>query len=529
MHDIFITDIKSIIWGIVMYYLLQFRRLFLLLVLLLLPLQMSIGSEKSYFTDVLKLVPKTVNINFAQENSEGVFIGGDSPNKEVLGKFVKRLKNDKVGYSVTQTGTFNNFNLKIIKLSENAPVHNKSKDPLSSYSGVDTASFPCDKAKTVLEKSICSNKSLGLADKRMSDYYFKLISTLGENEKSGLKKDQRKWLESRARLCGSSDTNCLLKLYNERIHFLRKDYENLTPYRLSGDVRLNELSSTCGFDEVEFPDDFFVLASGAYKGVVQNNQIDQSGHRATRFEIVVNSTDKPAVLILGAYEPSIWNISWTKGTHILAVLVTGYHRQVLAGLPADTPVLNSSYDNRGPCKYLYMAEKNLHKLNPLSEKVFNKKVNKVVFAKSGYAVLGRKLSRNSNLFTSKDTPPEKFIDGSKPRAGKDGIRDAISKGVLRPVTRADLHNWAKQKAAISKSDDLPPVENGNPLKAYMPRRSHNGYVILKKFTIPAGLYGAHSATFFLDEGVPYPEGKLGHSVLYDFNTMSCRGPACGVR
>ena len=53
------------------------------------------------------------------------------------------------------------------------------------------------------------------------------------------------------------------------------------------------------------------------------------------------------------------------------------------------------------------------------------------------------------------------------------------------------------------------------------------YVVLKAYALPAGLYGANSATFFVPKGVPRPSGNLGHSTLYDFNTMTCAGIPCG--
>ena len=62
---------------------------------------------------------------------------------------------------------------------------------------------------------------------------------------------------------------------------------------------------------------FAVFASGGYSGRTLDFQIDQSGHQATQFDVVVNSPTKPAVLMLGAYEPSIWNISWTPKTKIV--------------------------------------------------------------------------------------------------------------------------------------------------------------------------------------------------------------------
>ena len=57
---------------------------------------------------------------------------------------------------------------------------------------------------------------------------------------------------------------------------------------------------------------------------------------------------------------------------------------------------------------------------------------------------------------------------------------------------------------------------------------HHGYVVLKPFELPPGLYGAHSATFFVPNGVSRPTGNPGHSAIYDFNTLTCQGAICGM-
>ena len=49
-------------------------------------------------------------------------------------------------------------------------------------------------------------------------------------------------------------------------------------------------------------------------------------------DVVVNYSSKPVVLMLGAYEPTIWNIKWTPTTHIVALLVSGYRRQAVLAL-----------------------------------------------------------------------------------------------------------------------------------------------------------------------------------------------------
>ena len=57
---------------------------------------------------------------------------------------------------------------------------------------------------------------------------------------------------------------------------------------------------------------------------------------------------------------------------------------------------------------------------------------------------------------------------------------------------------------------------------------HNVYVVLGEMQVPAGLFGAHSATFIVPSGVPRPTGDLGHSKVLDHNTMTCAGLTCGM-
>ena len=394
------------------------------------------------------------------------------------------------------------------------------------YSVGFAASFDCADASSTLEKTICSDEELNKADEYMAQYYFKLKESLNTKESKKLLNAQRAWLKLRTTECAADDSSCLKKLYHDRIHALRQRYENLVPFTFPGEESLQGFRSECGFAELSFPDDFSVYATGWYGGRPLDVQLKQGGGPATQFDIVVNSPQKPVVLILGAYKASIWNIGWTKGTHIVAVLATGYHRQAVAGLPKETPMLISTHENRGPCGYLYVSEKKLSELNPLSQRVFNKPVDMVYYAKAGKAVVGQPISQGEQLFTSSDTPLESFVDTTLPRPGDAGLSDALAQGLIRPVTRQDLEAWAQRKAELAPKDTVPPVADGDSREAFMPRNVHNGFVILKKFHVPPGLYGGHSATFFLLEGVPYPEGELGHSTLYDFNTMTCRGVGC---
>jgi uncharacterized protein YecT (DUF1311 family) len=391
------------------------------------------------------------------------------------------------------------------------------------------ANFDCAQASSGVEKTICGDSQLNRADEEAGSYFFKLKDSLKGARSQELLEEQREWLKLRTTKCDAADAVCLRALYADRIHVLRVRYENLVPFALPNAAALQGLQGTCGFAGTKLPDEYAVYATGAYSGRKLDVQIDGSGHQATQFDIVVNSPDKPVALILGAYEPSIWNIGWTKSTRIVAVLATGYHRQAVAGLPKETPILISTYDNSGPCGYTYISQNELAKVNPLSVRVYGKPVDMVHLAGGGNAVVGVQVAPGEQLFTSRDITPEDFVDKSKPPAGDAGLRAALAKGLIRPITRQDLDAWADRKAKMLPKDALPPVAGGDNRQSLGPRSVHNGYVILKAFRVPAGLYGAHSATFFLADGVPYPEGELGHSALYDFNTMTCRGPVCGMR
>ena len=281
--------------------------------------------------------------------------------------------------------------------------------------------------------------------------------------------------------------------------------------------------ATCAFT-TPLPADFTVLAAGEYGGRRTGFQIDQSGHEASQIDALVNSSNKPVVLMLGAYEPTVWNLGWTRGTKVVAVLVSGYHRQVVAGLPKGTPIINSSYDNQGPCGYFYIKADQLEALNPLARRVFGRAVDNVYLSRKGKVLIGEPIEDGTPLLTSADVTPDSFRDQKASLAGPAGLADLVRKGSLRVATVDDVRAWDVAKSKSARAD-IPPIAGGNPLPA---RAVHNGYVILKAFNLPAGLYGAHSATFFLPKGVPMPSGNLGHSSVFDYNSMECSGALCRV-
>jgi hypothetical protein len=300
------------------------------------------------------------------------------------------------------------------------------------------------------------------------------------------------------------------------------DTADLLQYASLADARAakEKAKPVCAFSGLSLPEDFAVLASGHYSGRNLGVQIDQSGHEATQMDVSVNYTAKPVVLMLGAYEPTIWNVRWTEGTRIIGALVGGYHRQAIAGLEKNIPVLISTHDNKGPCGYFIVAPNDLGPLNPLSKRLFGRPVDMVypVGKKSGVAAVGESADSGAKWRSSPDVTPESFIDKSAPLAGLPGLEDAARRGLIRKATVEDAQAWADANARNTSPADIPPVsEQGIPKP---PKPSiHNAYVVLGPFTYPAGLFGGNSAAFFIPKGIPRPQGNPGHSPVYDYNRL----------
>lgn len=299
-----------------------------------------------------------------------------------------------------------------------------------------------------------------------------------------------------------------------------------TRQQYQGSPHTPPIENECSKFKAKLPQDFDVFATGAYSGRDSRYQIDDSGHQANEMDIYVQH-HRPTVLILGAYEPTIWNLKWETNTHIVGVVATGYHAQRVLGLPNLVPVLETTSEN-SQCGYSYVSNENASALNQLSQKIMQKDIKTVILAQNGRANIGN-IGLISALKSSNDKTINDIIDKNAPLAGQAGINDAVAKGLLRPANKADIQTW---KAAYNRANNIhtPPVVGGSESSGTGMEYVHfdSAYVVLKEMTIPAGLYGAHSVTFFVPPGVPRPKGNPGHSTIYDMGSGGCYGssPDC---
>ena len=264
------------------------------------------------------------------------------------------------------------------------------------------------------------------------------------------------------------------------------------------------------------PKDAVIYAGGAYSGRKLGYQIDQSGHEATVFDVFVHNPGRNVVLALGAYEPSVWNIRWSPGTVVAAVLVSGYHRQAIAGVDDNVPKLESSYDNRGACGYFYFDSANPHQADSMVRTMFGRSADTYYLASNGRIDLGLPGLPEAQYVQSSANPMASFRDKGALAAGQAGIEQLLRDGSLRRATPEDQVAW---RQAWAKARNLPQIDvaGSPPGTGSIGWRAERTYVVLKPMTFPAGLFGAHMVTFIIAPGVVRPEGNPGHSQVLDMN------------
>jgi uncharacterized protein len=77
------------------------------------------------------------------------------------------------------------------------------------------ASFPCEKAATLVEKAICSSNTLSTLDEILADNYSEMLaSNIGEDARKHLRSSQRSWLQRRNQC---TTNNCIQTFYQEQI------------------------------------------------------------------------------------------------------------------------------------------------------------------------------------------------------------------------------------------------------------------------------------------------------------------------
>ena len=311
----------------------------------------------------------------------------------------------------------------------------------------------------------------------------------------------------------------------------------------------------CDFLELELPENFVVYAIGNYSGFQKLSypMKQERNEIASQRDIIINSPSKPVIVMVGAYEPTVWNFRWTKGTEILGVLATGYHQQAVAGVTKTTPIKVSSYGDNNGCGHFYPDENNYKIVNSVSQDLFGRKVDRLY--KSENLVLGepiidrdefeRRMQGVSDISkikeiesilwkestNSDDLPVASFLDFTAPKTGREGLDEALEKGLLRRATVEDIEAWLQAQEKLQPGKNLYPIpEYAESISEELTTNSRNYLVVLEGFQeYPAGLTGDASINFIIPEGVEQPKGDLSRASAYDINTGKCFGALCDYK
>lgn len=282
-----------------------------------------------------------------------------------------------------------------------------------------------------------------------------------------------------------------------------------------------QLAEPCTFKNLELPPDFVVYAAGHYSGIKLPFQIDENAtSAATETRVYVNVTSRPVVLMLGNYEPTVFQIYRTPETQIIAVYGSGYHPPIIAGIAPEIPALAPKASST--CKRFNLnarsgiTETDRQLVNAISQQIFQKPVDHIVLAQADEAVyIGEQLDRAKYIQDRKQRS-ESFRMPNTPLAGQAGIQQALENGKIVPARAEDIAAWHQ----VSKypSD----YHLGDLSKDSIQRNlAKTAYVIEKPFRIPVGLNGSESVLFILKKGVPWPQGLLGQSQLMNMNDGLC--------
>lgn len=115
---------------------------------------------------------------------------------------------------------------------------------------------------------------------------------------------------------------------------------------------------------------------------------------------------------------------------------------MVTGLPKDTPVTISTYDNKRPRGHLYDSAGKAGTLNPIAGRASGRAVDMVHPAQHGRVVVGETVSNPAALVTDASAQEDTAFRIAPKRAGGEaGLAYAVSQGWLRGAEPSDAAAW----------------------------------------------------------------------------------------
>lgn len=258
-----------------------------------------------------------------------------------------------------------------------------------------------------------------------------------------------------------------------------------------------------------------VVALGAYEGAEPVPvSFAGEGDEVSRIAVQGDEGGPPLVLILSAYDPVVWDFAGFPTKRLRAVIVYGYDDQAVAHLGPSTPVRFATratgQTNCGVAIHAYKQSRDLGRLRDQVRRVLGVPLQAFYGSYSptalhvdgsSFAPLAPTKLDAASLMASGPLQ----VGGLLP--GEQGLRQLLDRGDIRPTRPSD---WAEWRRKSGDNDDT---------------FADDGYVVLRKVTLPRGMYGAHSRAFLIPANVPQPADLGSHNRYYrlrDGSCISCR-------
>jgi len=278
----------------------------------------------------------------------------------------------------------------------------------------------------------------------------------------------------------------------------------------------------CGLGEL--PERIEVHAIGIRRGDhdLPGVAIDPRDDSASEQTVAVGRTEAPVVLVLMSAEPTLWKVLSTSEADIAGVLATGDGLQRVIGLEPGVPLKEIDPNARNSCRSFHAYEDRGRQFDDVEDRVFE------IFAQSidsmhtmhggDYFRIGA-ISEEPVLRGSL-TLEEVMVDPAEHvLPGKLGLAQLEEAGTLELARPSDLDRWLDG----FKPQDIDAERYRKRLASNF--RMANVFIIKAATELPSGMYGAHSAVFLVDAGVPEPGGDRAHNTLI-FADGRCVGTMC---
>jgi hypothetical protein len=258
-----------------------------------------------------------------------------------------------------------------------------------------------------------------------------------------------------------------------------------------------------------------IVAFGAYKGGIET-RFDIAGEKKLvgSVRLSADRDGPPVVLVLSGYDPIIWDLRAVPTARLRAVVVFSASRHAVAGLDDSVMLLFACGKDRERVGAGVHAYEGGEMLDRLAAAIMALTGRTIDLFEGGYAPEAFRLKGAAGAFAEApmaDKAPLAIradvpvtLSPVAPREA--GVRQLLAEGAIRPATELD-RVWLS--AALTRTS-----ATGHLARVPAPPARGKAYVVLRTITIPKGMYGAHSAEFFIPNGVPHPDDPGSHNVYY---------------